>query len=150
MPVPFFIWGLARGHLSIRGRRATLSPLSIFFQRGRGRRSFFALRLIFWGTSQRRRTWSLKDPQFLHGGVRYHFLLDFHPAFQEALVGVEHTSQHLSCLNYWIFNKAYPVGQRWGPWLTSPFYHFAPSGAEGRPSIPQLQKKHPNPLPLHF
>ena len=41
MPVPFFIWGLARGHLSIRGRRATLPPLGSFFQKGRGRRSFF-------------------------------------------------------------------------------------------------------------
>ena len=47
MPVRFFIWGLARGHLSIRARRPTLSPLGSYFQRGRGRRSFFALRRIF-------------------------------------------------------------------------------------------------------
>ena len=35
MPVPFFIRGLARGHLSIRGRRDTLSPLRSFFQKPR-------------------------------------------------------------------------------------------------------------------
>ena len=100
MPVPFFIRWLARGHLGVRERRATLSLLGNFFQRGKGRRSFFALRLNFWGISQRCRTWSLKDSQFLHGGVRFHFFLDFYPAFQEALTGAEYSAQHLSGLVY--------------------------------------------------
>ena len=55
----FFIRGLARGHLTVRRQGATLSPLDSFFQRGRGRRSFFDLCQIFWGISQRRRTCSL-------------------------------------------------------------------------------------------
>ena len=29
---------------------------------------------------------------------RFHFFLDFHPAFQEALMGVKHSAQHLSGL----------------------------------------------------
>ena len=76
MPVPFFIQGLARGHLGIRGRRATLSPLSSFFQRGGGGGGCGSLlphHLIFWGISQRRRALSLKNTQFLHGGVGFHF-----------------------------------------------------------------------------
>ena len=52
-----------------------------------GCRSFFALRLVFWCVSQRRRTWSLKDPQFLHGGVRFHFFLDFHDRFPRGAYG---------------------------------------------------------------
>ena len=48
-------------------------------------------------------TWSLKDPHFLHGGVRFHFFLDFHPAFPEA--------QHLSGLVYTFCYVARVVSQ---------------------------------------
>ena len=72
MPVPFFIRGLARGHLGIRGIEPPF-PLLGVFSRGGGRGSLPLLHLIFWGISQRRRAWSLKDPQVLHSGVRFHF-----------------------------------------------------------------------------
>ena len=41
MPVPFFNRGLARGHLSVRGRRATLSPLGSFVQERERAQIFF-------------------------------------------------------------------------------------------------------------
>ena len=41
MPVPFFTRGIARGHLGVRGRRATLSPLGSFFPEGEKVHIFF-------------------------------------------------------------------------------------------------------------
>ena len=73
-------------------------------------------------------------------------LLDFQPDFKEVLMGVEHSpntsvaSFTLSVMWRGVF-PAYPVVWCWEPSPVSLFFYFAPSEAEGRPFIPQLQKK---------
>ena len=91
---------------------------------------------------------SLKDPQFLHGGVGFHFFL-FSPCFPGGTYGCwafrptpRWPRSHFLLRSEGCF-LAFPVVWCWEPSITSPFFHSAPSAAEGRPSIPQFLKKHP-------
>ena len=84
---------------SIRGWRAALPPLRSFFLKGGGAALFSPLAWLFGVSSRDAGRGLRKIPIF------FQFLLEFHPACKEALMVVEHSAQHLSCLIYRIFHK---------------------------------------------